>query len=112
VIDARAELKLLELIASPDFYAALMRSAADRSRERRDAASNRQPAARDPEGDVHSRLRQYGDAVPARIVCQAPQPATIDDYGAHSQRWIRKFEDGVAMRPQYKEVRQLKLFNP
>jgi hypothetical protein len=26
-IDARAELKLLELIASPDFYAALMRSA-------------------------------------------------------------------------------------
>lgn len=29
VVDARAELKLLELIASPDFYAALMRSAAE-----------------------------------------------------------------------------------
>lgn len=28
-IDARAELKLLELIASPDFYASLMRSAAE-----------------------------------------------------------------------------------
>jgi hypothetical protein len=29
VVDARAELKLLELIASQDFYAALMRSAAE-----------------------------------------------------------------------------------
>lgn len=29
VIDARAELKLLELIQSPDFYSALMRSAAE-----------------------------------------------------------------------------------
>jgi hypothetical protein len=28
-IDARVELKLLELIASPDFYSALMRSAAE-----------------------------------------------------------------------------------
>lgn len=29
MVDARAELKLLELIASPNFYAALMRSAAE-----------------------------------------------------------------------------------
>lgn len=29
VVDARTELKLLELIASPDFYSALMRSAAE-----------------------------------------------------------------------------------
>lgn len=29
MVDARAELKLLELIASPDFYASLMRSAAE-----------------------------------------------------------------------------------
>jgi hypothetical protein len=59
-------------------------------------------------------IRDCGNmATPYRLGSYARRHnLTIDDYGAHSQRWIRKFEDGVAMRPQYKEVRQLRLFNP
>jgi hypothetical protein len=54
---------------------------------------------------------QHGS--PHNLGCYARRKGIpIDDFGAHSVRWIRNFEAGRSHGPRLLRPRQLRLFNP